>query len=86
MNTMGKATDFLSTSYENLSLVGDFNAEKSNKSKKDFCDAYVFKYLIKQSTRYKNPNNPKCIDLMLTNIEVFKILVQLKQDYLIFTK
>ena len=47
MNSMGKATDFLSTSYENLSLVGDFNAEKSNKSKKDFCDAYVFKYLIK---------------------------------------
>ena len=47
MNSMGKATDFLSTSYENVSLVGDFNAEKSNKSKKDFCDAYVFKHLIK---------------------------------------
>ena len=47
MNSMGKAIDFLSTSYENVSLVGDFNAEKSNKSKKDFCDAYVFKHLIK---------------------------------------
>ena len=47
--------------------MGDFNAEESNNSVKDFCDVYGFTHLIKESTSYKNPNNPKCIDLMLTN-------------------
>ena len=26
-----------------------------------------FKHLVKEPTSYKNPENPKCIDLMLTN-------------------
>ena len=64
---MGKSTDFFSTNYENFLLVGDFNAEESNNSVKDFCDVYGFQHLIKESGWYKNPNNPKCIDLMLTN-------------------
>ena len=64
---MGKAIDFLSAKYENFLLVGDFNAEESNNSIKDFCDVYGFKHLIKDSTCCKNPDNPKCIDLMLTN-------------------
>ena len=62
-DSMGIAIDFLSTSYENFLLVGDYNAEESNNSVKDFCDVCGFKH----STCYKNPNNPKCIDLMLTN-------------------
>ena len=36
-------------------------------SMKDFCDTYSFKNLIKEATCFKNPTNPKCIDLMLTN-------------------
>ena len=47
--------------------MGDFNAEESNNSVKDFCDVYGFKHLIKESTCYKNANNPKCINLMLAN-------------------
>ena len=34
---------------------------------KEFCDIYSFKNLIKEPTCFKNPANPKCIDLMLTN-------------------
>ena len=34
---------------------------------KEFCDIYSFKNLIKEPTCFKNPENPKCIDLMLTN-------------------
>ena len=34
---------------------------------KDFCDIYSFQNLIKEPTCFKNPTNPKCIDLMLTN-------------------
>ena len=32
-----------------------------------FCTLFKFKNLIKESTCYKNPNNPSCIDLFLTN-------------------
>ena len=46
---MGKSTDFFSTNYENFLLVGDFNAEESNNSVKDFCDVYGFQHLIKES-------------------------------------
>ena len=34
---------------------------------KVFCDSYEFKNLIKDVTCYKNPENPSCIDLILTN-------------------
>ena len=36
-------------------------------SMKDFRNIYSFKNLIKEPTCCKNPANPKCIDLMLTN-------------------
>ena len=32
-----------------------------------FCDTYDLKCLIKEPTCYKNPENPSCIDLILTN-------------------
>ena len=34
---------------------------------KDFCNLYLLKNLIKKPTCFKNPENPKTIDLMLTN-------------------
>ena len=34
---------------------------------KAFCDNYNLASLIKQPTCYKNPNNPTCIDLILSN-------------------
>ena len=67
MDSVGKAIDFFTTNFENFLLVGDFNAEESNNSVKDFCDVYGFKHLIKKSTCYKNANNPKCINLMVAN-------------------
>ena len=33
----------------------------------DFCEFYNLKSLIKQPTCFKNPENPSCIDLFLTN-------------------
>ena len=32
-----------------------------------FCDTYDLKCLIEEPTCYKNPENPSCIDLILTN-------------------
>ena len=34
---------------------------------KVFRDSHEFKNLIKDATYYKNPENPSCIDLILTN-------------------
>ena len=34
---------------------------------KVFCDSYEFENLIKDATCYKYPENPSCIDLILTN-------------------
>ena len=34
---------------------------------KSFCQIYNFKNLIDKPTCYKNPTNPSCVDLILTN-------------------
>ena len=53
--------------YDNILLLGDFNSEFSEPCLNDFCDIYNLKSLVKGPTCYKNPENPSCIDLFLTN-------------------
>ena len=48
--------------YDNILILGHFNAEMSENSMLDFCAQYDLKNLIKEPTCYKN-----IIDLMLTN-------------------
>ena len=36
-------------------------------SLKEFCNLYLLKNLIKKPTCFKNPDNPKVMDLLLTN-------------------
>ena len=38
-----------------------------NSSRSEFCDTYNLKSLIREPVCYKNPENPSCIDLILTN-------------------
>ena len=45
------------------------------------CGSYDLHSLIKQSTFYKNPKNPRCTDLILTNLNPKKNVLQ-RQDYL----
>ena len=59
--------DSLSHKYENLILLGDLNCEIDNLSMPDFCKNLDLKGLINVPTCYKNPENPKCIDHILTN-------------------
>ena len=59
--------DTLITDYENLIIMGDFNSELTETHMADFCNTYDLSNLIKDATCYKNPNNPSCIDLILTN-------------------
>ena len=62
-----RSLDLYSAEYEHFIIVGDFNTEVTQTSMKVFCDSYEFKSLIKDATCYKNPENPSCIDLILTN-------------------
>ena len=59
--------------YENFIILGDFNSEINEDAMKDFCVIDNFKSLINQPTSFKNPQNPQnpsCIDLILTNKSV----------------
>ena len=66
-NYLSKCLDYFSTSYDNIIILGDFNCEPSEPVISDFCDIYNLKNLIKVPTCFKNPTNPSCIDLILTN-------------------
>ena len=50
-----RSLDFCSPTYDNLLLMGDFNANTSELNMKDFCKSYGFESLIK---------NLSCIDLI----------------------
>ena len=59
--------DLYSAHYENTILIGDFNVEIDDPHKESFFEWYRFKSHIKDPTCFKNPENPSCIDLILTN-------------------
>ena len=59
--------DKFSSNYDNYLIFGDFNGETSEPRLKDFLDTYSLSSLISSPTCFKNPDNPSCIDLILTN-------------------
>ena len=61
------ALDVLSSKYENIIIIGDFNSEPKESTMIDFCQHYKMENLINNFTCYKNPNKLTCIGLMLTN-------------------
>ena len=62
-----KGLALYSSQYENFIVLGDFNVAMDNSDMTVFYDTYDQKCLIKEPTFYKNPENPSCIDLILTN-------------------
>ena len=48
-------------------MIGGFNSDVNQSCMKAFCESYNLSSLIKEPTCYKNPQNPSCIDLILTN-------------------
>ena len=67
LEEIGKDLDILSSNYENILLLGDFNTEPSDTALSNFCEIYNLKNLIKDKTCFKNPEKPSCIDLIITN-------------------
>ena len=67
LRSLGKGLNPLLTNYGKMFLMGDFNAEEASNSIKDCCNLCKLKDLIKVPTCFKNPDNLRTIDLMLTN-------------------
>ena len=55
------------TTFENMILLGDFNSCMDDSPMIGFCGTYKLRNLVKHPTCLKNPENPWCIDLLLTN-------------------
>ena len=64
---ISRTLDAFSTKYENIILLGDFNVCADDENMRDFRNFYNLNSLIKQPTCFKNPENPSCTDLILTN-------------------
>ena len=67
MSHISKVIDANLFNYENLILLGEFNAVDSDLYLTDFCELYNLKNLITEPTCYKNPNNPSLVDIILAN-------------------
>ena len=55
------------SSYDNIAIIRDFNSDINEDTMSDFCSVFNLSSLIKDATCFKNPINPSCIDLILTN-------------------
>ena len=62
LKEIGKDLDVLTSKYDNIILMGDFNAEPADTFVSDFCEIDNRKNIIREKTCFKNPNNPSCID------------------------
>ena len=67
LDSLSRNLALYSSTYENYIIIGDFNIEADSKEMSSFCDTFDLTSLIKEPTCYKNPDNPSCIDLILTN-------------------
>ena len=64
---LSKCLDYYLSTYDNFIILGDFNSEPNDTHLNEFIRTYGLKNLVNQPTCYKNPKNPSCIDLILTN-------------------
>ena len=67
LECISKEIDQNSSIYDNFILLADLNSEPTEEAIKSFCQIYNFKNLLDKPTCYKNPTNPWCVDLFLTN-------------------
>ena len=84
IENLDRSLALYSSSYENHIIVFDFTVGPENTDIKSFCNNFDLTNFIKQATCFKNPENPSCIDLIVTNRP--QILVLLRQVFLIFIR
>ena len=66
LEQIGFALDIYSN-YNKFLIAGDFNIQEDERCIQDFITEFNASNLVKESTCFKNPANPSCIDLFLTN-------------------
>ena len=67
LQRLRNSLDLYSAKYENIILIGDFNESPEDSRMELFGEYYGLRNLIKVPTCHKNPQNPSCMDLILTN-------------------
>ena len=67
LDCLSKSKDSLSSKYDNVILLGDFKSCMEDSPMKTIFEIKKLRNLIKEPTCFKNPENPTCIDLQLTN-------------------
>ena len=67
LNGLSRIIDLLSSKCKNVILHGNFNSCMEDSAVIAFCETYKLRNLIKQTTCFKNSDNPSSIDLFLTN-------------------
>ena len=66
-NTLSLCIEHYLMKYDNMLIIGDFNAEVTNLHVKKFLLNFALENLVKEPTCYKSITNPSCIDLIITN-------------------
>ena len=66
LKELGKNLDS-NSKYDNFIVLGDLNAEPTSEALYDFCQVYGCSNIVKENICYKNPENPSCVDLIITN-------------------
>ena len=67
LHHLNKGLDVYLKHYDNLLILGDLNSDLKDGCLNAFSNVNNLKSLNKEPTCFKNPNNPSCIDLFLTN-------------------
>ena len=81
-----RGLDELNSKYDNILIIGDLNTEMSEPSLNEFCQTYNLESIVNKPTCFKNPKNPSCIYLMLTNKQQRFLKAKTVMGYLTFTK
>ena len=68
---LSKSIDVITSKYDNLLFLGDFNAGVKDKSVKNFCRSYNLTSVINKPTCYKNPDRPSLYRSYLNRLSSF---------------
>ena len=66
IQSIGEVLDKYSV-YDKFIIAGDFNMREGCGCLDAFLDEFCAKNIVKEPTCYKNPDNPSCVDLFITN-------------------
>ncbi len=65
--TLSQYLEYYLIKYDNILIIGDFNAEVTNSHVNNFLLNFGLENLVNDPTCFKSINNPSCIDLIITN-------------------